>query len=50
MNEELNLDLLNPSTLQNAYEAQLPIATLTLCSLQQWAHATACIKFTIGLK
>ena len=42
MNEEL--DLLNPHILQDAYEAKLPIATLTLCSLQQWAHATCCIK------
>ena len=42
MNEEL--DLLNPLILQDAYEAKLHIATLTLYSLQQWAHATCCIK------
>jgi len=50
MNEELNIDPLNPLILQNTYAAKLPIATLTLGSLQQWAQASACIKSNIGLK
>ena len=40
MNEELDRDFFY----NNAYEAKLRIATLTLGSLQQWAHATSCIK------
>jgi len=50
MNEELNIDPLNPPILQNTYRVKLPIATLTLGSLQQWVHATGCIKSNIGLK
>jgi len=39
MNEEL--DLLNPNIIGHKM-SKAHFTTLTLCSLQQWAHATSC--------
>ena len=51
MNEELDIDPLNPPSTDCLFDgtqmSKAPFTTLTLCSLQQWAHASACIK--VGL-